>query len=730
MKLTKRLISALTAVCILAAVCSSAFAAEVTETAESAAKETAIVLSDNGVTVDGVAAGQDSSNMVYLSHDIVYYEDRDTYDSGNAYGEGTAADKHSDAEADAHTVVNITQPGTYRISGKLSKGQIAVDLGEDAESNPDAVVTLILDNVDITCTVAPAIIFYQVYECDTAWTAYDNGDAEKYDASATQDTTAAGANMIVADGSTNNVNGSYVAKIYKDDGKEKKLHKYDGAIYSKKSMNVDGESVGTGVLNIIAENEGLDSELHLTLNGGNINIQSQDDGINTNEDGVSVTTVNGGALHIMAGLGDEGDGIDSNGYLVINGGTVIASANPKADSGLDSDMGSYINGGTVIATGSTMDWADTDSKQVTINLQFASARSAASAIVITDTDGKVLFAYDPDQDETTGINNRSYQGAVISSPNFAVGETYYVYVGGDVTGTEVNGLYDVSTVTDFTGTRQIYTGTDVGMGGGPHPDDGQTPPDGNGQRPDDGQTPPDGDGQRPDDGQTPPNGMTPPDGNGQQPGGDTTTVSSNRFYMTDQVNAFSGVADESTATLPFIDVAQGAWYYDAVAYAYSSGLVSGTSSTTFAPDMTMTRGMLVTILHRMEGEPAASGSSFSDVAQGTWYANAVAWAAKNNIAAGYPNGNFGPEDIVTREQTAAILYRYAAYKGYGTDTDADLSKYTDAADISSYALDAMKWANTNGFIVGTSDTTLKPQGSTTRAEATAILSRLAQTMKK
>ena len=131
-------------------------------------------------------------------------------------------------------------------------------------------------------------------------------------------------------------------------------------------MNLDGQSAGTGVLNIIADNKGLDSDLHLTINGGKINIQSQDDGVNTNEDGVSVTTINGGALHIVAGLGAKGDGIDSNGYLVINGGVVIAIARPQSDSGLDSDSGSYINGGYVIATGSTMDWVESDSEQVTI----------------------------------------------------------------------------------------------------------------------------------------------------------------------------------------------------------------------------------------------------------------------------------------------------------------------------------------------------------------------------
>lgn len=430
--------------------------------------ETVIMLSDDGVKVNDEAAPEEEGDAVYLSHDIIYYEERETYDSGNPYGEGDADDRHSESEADAHTVVNITQPGVYRITGTLSQGQIAVDLGEEAKTDPEAVVTLILENADITCTVAPAVIFYNTYECDTKWVEYDEGTAPDYEAKAEQDTSQAGANVIIADGSVNNINGSYVARIYEDNGEEKKKHKYDGAFYSKMSMNVDGEENGDGVLNIVAENEGLDSELHLTINGGKVNIQSQDDGINTNEDGVSVTTINGGAVHITAGLGKEGDGIDSNGYLVINGGTVIAIANPASDSGLDSDNGSYINGGTVVATGSAMDWPESDSAQVTINLQFSQMQAADEALIVTDTEGTVLFAYDPDKDETTGKNNRDYQGAVISSPSFETGEDYHIYAGGDVIGEETDGLYNADSVTGMDGgVQQEYSGSDIGRAGGP-----------------------------------------------------------------------------------------------------------------------------------------------------------------------------------------------------------------------------------------------------------------------
>lgn len=314
-----------------------------------------ITLSDSGIKADGNVVTTDSSQAVYVANDIVYYESGHDF----KYGEGTEADAHTAEEAAAHTVVHITKAGSYVISGKLSKGQIAVDLGDGAEDDPNAVVTLILNNADVSCEVAPAIIFYNVYEC---------GEKDTETATKDVDTSAAGANVIIADGSVNNISGSYVARIYKPDsvvlnadGTEvedaKKLHKYDAAFYSKMTMNVGGGKGGDGVLNINAENEGLDSELHLTINGGNINIVSGNDGINTNEDGVSVTTVNGGSVNIFVdGKTGEGDGIDSNGWLVINGGSVTAQACAfSGDAGIDSDMGIYINGGKVFATGNMLD---------------------------------------------------------------------------------------------------------------------------------------------------------------------------------------------------------------------------------------------------------------------------------------------------------------------------------------------------------------------------------------
>ena len=358
---------------------------------------TQIKLSDDKITVDGKKVTNDTTQAVYTANDIVFYLAGQDF----TYGEGTKEDEHEQAEADAHTVVHITKPGRYVLSGELSKGQIAVDLGEDAEENPEAVVTLILNGVDITCSVAPAVIFYNVYEC---------GVADEETATKDVDTSKAGANVIVADGTENNINGSYVAKIYKsielnEDGTEvvdsKKLHKYDAAFYSKKTMNVDGGEKGDGVLNIKAENEGLDSELHLTVNGGNINITSGNDGINTNEDNVSVTTVNGGNLNIICnGSTGEGDGIDSNGWLVINGGTVISQAcATRGDAGIDSDLGIYINGGSVIASGNMLDRI-AGGEQTYAVFNFASRQVGDSTYTLKNAENKVVGEYAPTNDFT------------------------------------------------------------------------------------------------------------------------------------------------------------------------------------------------------------------------------------------------------------------------------------------------------------------------------------------
>ena len=324
-----------------------------------------VQLKDGSLTVtapDGMA-----QNAVTTAYDILYDE--------TGHGEGEAGK--------SHTVIHINAPGTYILSGMLELGQIAVDLGADAKNDPSAVVTLVLDNLDITCTVAPAVIFYNVYESG-------------------QPDGPTGANVILAPGSTNRVVGSHTEE-------------YDGALYSRMSMNIGGE----GLLRIEADNEGLCSEMHLTINGGDISIESGNDGINTNADGVSVTTVNGGRLRIdVAGTTGEGDGIDSNGSVVINGGLVEAYACANSmDSGIDSDLGIQINGGTVIATGNMLDRI-ADGGQTHAAFQFAQPQGAGG-YTLKNAAGETVL-------ELAALNE--FQYLLLSDPALTEG-TYSLFSG-------------------------------------------------------------------------------------------------------------------------------------------------------------------------------------------------------------------------------------------------------------------------------------------------------------
>ncbi len=482
---------------------------------------TEIVLSDSEIKVDGEKVTSDKEKAVYVANDIVYYQSGKDF----TYGEGSEKDAHSQEEADSHTVVHITKAGVYKLSGKLSKGQIAIDLGDGAKKDKNAVVTLVLEGVDISCSVAPAVIFYNVYEC---------GDDDEDKATKDVDTSSAGANVIIADGSENKVNGSYVARIYEPDSVQlnqaktevvdaDKLHKYDAAFYSKRSMNINGGKENTGVLNIKAENEGLDSELHLTINGGNINIVSGNDGINTNEDGVSVTTINGGNVNIkVSGETGEGDGIDSNGWLVINGGSVVAQACAKsADAGIDSDMGIHINGGRVIATGSMLDRIENGGQNYAV-FNFAQKQKGGEKITFKNENGENVL-------ETTPEN--AYSILIYSSSDLKAG-----------------------TYTLWSNDKQLQTSGGTVGGNGMKPD-GNRHPDGErperperpeGQRPEmpegtmpEGTTPPEmPEGTMPE-GTTPPEmpeGTTPPEFN--QGSNEPTT----EFVIKDGGNMFGGIS--------------------------------------------------------------------------------------------------------------------------------------------------------------------------------------------
>ena len=191
---------------------------------------------------------------------------------------------------------------------------------------------------------------------------------------------------------------------------------------------------------------------------------------------------------------------------------------------------------------------------------------------------------------------------------------------------------------------------------------------------------------------------------------------------------FTETASESdpSTTMPFADVNTTDWYYDAVAFVYQNGMMNGTSSSLFDPNNTTTRAMIVTILHRLEGEPDATASNFTDVASNIYYADAVAWAQANEIVNGTSETTFSPDDPITREQMAAILYRYAQFKSYDTTASTSLSVYSDSSQISSYATTAMQWANAEGLITGDTATTINPSGNATRAEVATILMRFVE----
>ena len=178
------------------------------------------------------------------------------------------------------------------------------------------------------------------------------------------------------------------------------------------------------------------------------------------------------------------------------------------------------------------------------------------------------------------------------------------------------------------------------------------------------------------------------------------------------------------SSLPFGDVKSGDWFYNDVKYVYEKGMMAGTAADVFAPNATTTRAMIVTILYRLEGSPAVTGTSaFVDVPAGQWYTDAVNWAAANQIVKGTSATTFAPNASITREQMAAILYRYAQYKGYDVTKKADLSGYSDNSQVSAYAKDALAWANAAKLINGVTNTTLAPQGNATRAQVSAILHR-------
>ena len=447
-------------------------------------------------------------------------------------------------------------------------------------------------------------------------------------------------------------------------------------------------------INIQKSNEGIEGAT-ITLNSGSGTITSADDGMNAaNSDLTNYTyllTINGGEWLVNA----DGDGLDSNGNLVNNGGSVVVygSAN-DGNAAIDiGDMGSTwsSNGGSILAIGmSGMALVPNSGTYVAFGAtgmggmggnpgnmggqapsgnmgnmtppsgngnttMTTMANNTASSGTISITKGSTITIKDSSGNTVataTGMKNAN--SVVYTGDDLKSGETYTLYVNDTAAGT--------ATAT---------TGNGQSSGGNPG---GMTPPDDNG-------------------------GQTPPSDNG---GNSTNNYPEN--------------------TTPFTDVGTKQWYTQAINEAYSSKIMAGTSSTTFSPNMELTRGMLVQMLYALEGKPAVTTkTTFSDVSSSAYYYDAMGWAQKNGIIAGYSDGTVGPTDKLTREQAVVILNAYAKYKNASSGNSKAITSFSDASKVSSWASSAVQWAYGNGLLGGFEDNTLRPQSTTTRAQMAQIM---------
>ena len=209
--------------------------------------------------------------------------------------------------------------------------------------------------------------------------------------------------------------------------------------------------------------------------------------------------------------------------------------------------------------------------------------------------------------------------------------------------------------------------------------------------------------------------------------GDDTAIESHTYQ--DGICTYCGAEKIFQPDTPeFTDVHENDWYYDPVQYVSKNKLMTGLNETTFGPIDSLARAQFAVILHRMNGEPEVPYSPrFHDVGAGLWYTNAILWAADTQVVTGYSNGNFGPGDLINREQMALMMFRYANYKGYDTSARADFSSYQDSSMVSDFAAEAMQWAVGEKIITGKyNETQLDPKGNASRAECATIIMRFVE----
>lgn len=381
-----------------------------------------VLLSDEVITVNNNNISENTTEKIYLAH---------------ATNNGGTSKEALDANISIDNVVTINSSGTYEFTGNLSDGQIAVNSNDIVGE-----VIIILNGVDITCKNAPAIFVYNKNNDSTACNVVIK--------------TVAGTENVISGGkikqSVENWEDQdnilyYIDKGYDDEHKYYERYKYDGAISSDISLTFEGE--GKLTVNALSK-EGIETKRNININSGDYVINSLDDGINACTDNESVININGGTLLVnVLEDAEEGDGIDSNGYIYINGGEIYAFASEKSqDSGIDSDLGIYINGGNVVGTGNMADAVSSDSKQEFMQLQFKTKVEKNELITITDQNQSPLVAFKTD---------REYTVLTVSTEDLK-NDSNIVYEGGRIDGTSINGLY--TKITSYTpGTEKEYNET-------------------------------------------------------------------------------------------------------------------------------------------------------------------------------------------------------------------------------------------------------------------------------
>ena len=638
-------------------------------------------------------------------------------DEGIAVTEGEATDYKISG-----TALTINAAGTYVLSGACADGSVKVKKGTTG-------VTLVLNGLEltsaatapITCNKSTGVTLVIADGSVNTLTDSEQNNDDNYPDNTDAENAVLkckdGSQVTICGGGTLNINANGkngVKSGATTDGEgEAWLLIREATLNIQAPVNdaINAEqllTVESGTLNIAAADDGVHCDYVLnigtvdgdgptititdcgeglegaTLNvySGNITIHSEDDCLNAaNSDLTDYAyemNIYGGTLAVDA---ETGDGLDSNGTLTITGGTVLVWTASTADNQpLDADGTITISGGLVLGAGGSSGAGGTNISAAQPYVIFGSNGMGGQPgggnppVQPGEGNGQPGGGTTPPSKPDDGNGQPGGQSAVL----VAKGETL------SIRDSEGNTVYSATAVCDvhdavFSSAGLISGETYTLCSGGT---EAATATAG-----------------------------TESSAPGFQPGGDPGKP-----------------GDRPDVTLPYTDVSQSDWFYPYVAFAYERAWMTGTSETTFSPEETTTRAMLVTVLYRLEGKPAVDAASgFSDVSSGSYYADAVAWAKANGIINGTSETTFSPNEPVTREQTAAILYRYAQYKGYNVEKTADLTAYADAAAIHSYAKNAMSWAVAAGILNGVSSTSLEPTGSATRAQVATVLTRFTQT---